>query len=537
MGRHHFPPPVTGILVADQGDASVDGSSKVLLIRDLDGDGRAASPGEVTVFFDASNASGLINPTENIFSVFQAKDRSVFVSDGQTDSVYRLVDRNGDGDANDADEAKVWFSAANAAGFSTVTLNSVAQGKDGAIYLTNAGTSSAPPDAIYRTVDLNGDGDANDAGEATVWADLQKVIATSVPYDITFVGDVAYVSDLTGPAEDVIHRLEDKDHDGIVEANEITSFVLESQAFGAPIDIAIDSQDGSILTLTWTAGAGNPHKLYRLTDLNGDGRIDQASESVEVWNSSLLPEGFSQAAGFSVAASSNGQIALAVNGGSSTTKNIYLLTDYDGDGLYTGDSETAVIGSNSYGADALYRPRAVEFYNDDLDFGMKRGTARNDFLSGGRGDDVILGLRGNDVISGGNGKDELWGGLGRDLLDGGSGNDALRGNSEADILRGGAGQDFLKGGAGSDLLSGGADRDRFVFSTIDGGADTILDFQDRRDLIVVDGLEIDSIHSSWTGAVVTFDDGSSVNLLGVRASQLTAADFVFTGGSTGDFFV
>jgi Ca2+-binding RTX toxin-like protein len=531
--------PKTGILVSDQGDASIPGSGKVLLLRDLDGDGKAASAGEITTFFNAANASGLAAPTENVFSVFQARDRSVFISDGQTDSVYRLVDRNNDGDANDAGEAKVWFSAANAGGFSTVTPNGVAQGRDGAIYITNAGTSSAPPDMIYRTVDRNHDGDANDAGEATVWADLQQVIATSVPFDITFVGDVAYVSDLTGAAEDMIHRLEDKNRNGVVEASEITTYALEPQAYGAPIDIAIDSQDGSILALTWTAGGGALHKLYRLTDVNGDGRIDSPAESVEVWNSSYLPEGFSQAAGFSVSASSNGQVALAVNGSGPATKNVYLLTDFDGDGLYTGEGETAVLGSNAYLSDSLYRPRAVEFYNDDLDFAMTRGTSRGDVMFGTRAEDVILGLRGNDVISGGAGSDELWGGLGRDLVDGGAGDDVIRGGSEDDALFGAAGNDFVKGGAGDDLLTGGAGKDRFVFSATDGAdsRDVIVDFHDGRDLIVADGIEVESVARSWLGVVVTFDDGSSVLVAGVSSAKLTEDDFVFTGGATGDFFV
>lgn len=539
MGFYHNRSKVTGILVSDQGDPLVDGSGRVLLLRDLDGDGRASGTGEVTTFFDGTNASGLSSPSENVFSVFQARDRSVFISDGDTDSVYHLNDRNGDGDANDAGEAKVWFSAANAGGFSTVTPNGVSQGRDGAIYITNAGTGSAPPDMIYRTVDKNGDGDANDAGEATVWADLQKVISTSVPFDITFVGDVAYVSDLTGAAEDVIHRLEDKNGNGVVEGNEITTFALESQAFGAPIDIAIDSQDGSILALTWTASGGNPHRLYRLTDVNGDGKIDQQAESVEVWNSSYLPEGFSQAAGFSVSASSNGQIALAVNGSGGTTKNVYLLTDYDGDGLYTGEEETQVLGSNSYTSESLYRPRAVEFYNDDLDVSMEGGTSRGDFLFGSRQDDIILGLRGNDLIHGGAGNDELWGGLGSDTLSGGQGADALRGNSGSDRLLGGSGDDMLKGGADDDWLIGGAGKDRFVFSAFDGASsdDKILDFRDGTDLIVADGLEVEAIDRTWFGAEVTFDDGSSVLLVGVNANRLSAADFVFTGGATGDFFV
>jgi Ca2+-binding RTX toxin-like protein len=537
--RKYTPPPITGLLVSDQGNASIAGTSKVLLVRDLDGDGFARSAGEVTVFFDGSNASGLVNPTENVFSIFQAKDRSVYVADGDTDTIYHLIDKNGDGGANDAGEASVWFSPANAGGFSTVTPNGIAQGKDGAIYITNAGTTSVPPDMVYRTVDLNGDGDANDAGEATVWADLQKVISTSVPFDITFIGDVAYVSDLTGAAVDVIHRLQDLNNDGdAMDAGEITSFAVETSAYGAPLDIAIDSQNNSILALTWTASAGQPHKLYRLTDLNGSGKIDDPSESVEVWNSTCLPAGFSQAAGFSVSVSKNGQVALAVNGSGPATKNIYLLTDLDGDGLFKGEEETQVLASNSYLADSLYRPRAVEFYNSDLDTTIKAGSSKNDCLAGTSKNDLLLGYDGNDRLSGSSGNDRLWGGTGNDCLDGGTGDDSLRGNAGNDQLTGGIGNDNLKGGAGCDVLSGSLGKDSFVFSERDGGTshDVIIDFKRGTDVMILDGLEISSIVNTRQGARVTFDDGSDVLVKCVAANQLTASDFIFQGDATGSFF-
>lgn len=513
--------PIVGVLISDQGNPAVAGSGKLLIGRDLDGDGLAATPGEVTAFFDATNASGLSAPSENIFSVFQARDRSVFAADGDTDTVYRLMDRNGDGDANDTGEAKAWFSPANAGGFSTVTPNGVAEGKDGAIYITNAGTGSAPADAIYRTVDRNGDGDADDAGEATLWLDLQTVIATSVPFDIAFDGRVAYVSDLTGAAEDVIHRIEDANRNGRIDPGEVTTFASDGGAFGAPIDIALDVQDGSLLSLSWTASGGAPHRLYRLTDLDGSGRIDQPAESVEVWNSSLLPAGFGQAAGFSVSAASNGGVVLAVNGGTPATKNVYLLNDFDGDGLYASRGETRVYASNSFDDGSLYRPRAVEFYNDDFDFSLIRGSARSDWLAGTRDGETIAGLKGDDKLFGLGGDDLLWGGFGNDILSGDGG---------ADVLRGGAGRDILTGGAGAD---------RFVFAADDGPGshDVVLDFRRGTDKIELDGLGIESITSTLLGARVSFDDGSDVLLALIGAGSLHASDFVLSGGAVDDFFV
>ena len=48
--------PITGILVSDQGDASIDGSGKVLLVRDLDGDGLAASPGDMSLMVQIASS-------------------------------------------------------------------------------------------------------------------------------------------------------------------------------------------------------------------------------------------------------------------------------------------------------------------------------------------------------------------------------------------------------------------------------------------------------------------------------------------------
>jgi uncharacterized protein (TIGR03118 family) len=354
--------PVAGVLLADQGSSSVAGSGKVLLLRDLDSDGRATGEDEVTTFFDASNASGLAAPSDSVFTLLQATDRAVHAGDGVTDSVYRLVDRNGDGDANDAGEATLWFSQANAAGFTLPTPNGLAEGADGAIYVVNAGVASGPADAIYRTVDLDGDGSANGAGEATLWLNLQTVVATSSPFELVFVGDTAYLIDPSGAAPDTVFRIRDSDGNGSIDAStEVSTFAVRETAFGAPIDFSLAAQGDALLVWEWLTDDDDAHTLFRLADLDGSGAIDQAAESVEIWNSALLPADFDAEVGFSVAADATGRIALTSNGGAGNEKFVVLLDDADGDGLYAAD-ETTVLASNAETPGALFRPRAVEFY-------------------------------------------------------------------------------------------------------------------------------------------------------------------------------
>ncbi|MCL6283083.1 Ig-like domain-containing protein [Ruegeria sp. 2012CJ41-6] len=344
-----------GVLVGDQR------KDQILLLQDIDGDGTASGADEATVFFDGDNASGLVAPTGNVFTIHQARDKSVYFGDGTTDSVYRLTDRNGDGDAQDAGEAQLWFSADNAAGFSTVTPNGIHQGGDGAIYIANAGVSSTPQDAIYRTVDLNGDGDANDAGEATLWLDLQTVIDTTVPFDLSFDGDVAYLNDLTGAATDVIHRIEDKNGDGSIQADEVTPFISDDMNFGAPVDIASAvAVDGSLYTLTWFPETGEALKVYRLSDLDGSGQIDSVHEAREVWNANQMPDGIAAEIGFSITADEDGNLTLVGNN-FAREGNVIRLSDVNGDGDYFDGGETTLFGSSTYD-DQLTRPRALETY-------------------------------------------------------------------------------------------------------------------------------------------------------------------------------
>jgi VCBS repeat-containing protein len=104
-------------------------------------------------------------------------------------------------------------------------------------------------------------------------------------------------------------------------------------------------------------------------------------------------------------------------------------------------------GSHLFMADVLARA------NVDHDVS---GSANNDNLGCGAGNDIVRGLDGNDTLQGGGGNDTLLGGDGNDTLWGGTGDDTLI------------------GGAGSDYLDGGAGADTFVVGSGDG-VDTISD--------------------------------------------------------------
>lgn len=353
--------PFTEILIADQG---LDG---VFTSRDLNGDGDANDAGERSTYFDAANQSGLVNPTLNVFSVLQSREGDQYIGDGSTDTVYRLRDNNHDGDAQDAGEANVWFSPSNAGGLTLPTPNGIGQGSDGAIYVVNAGTGSQPFDGVYRTRDLNNDGDANDAGEANVWLNLKDINTSSSAFDISFQGSTAFISDTVGGDTNVVYRARDNNNNGTVETSEVSVFIDNNNPFGVVVDFAVSANDKAVFVMEFLDFSG-PQSLFKLTDLNGNGTIDDAAEAEEVWNDTALPTGFELFANFDIAVDAQGNIVLTSNGGSASPNqdNVVLLSDLDGNGDYFGTGETIIWTSRALTGDFPDRPRAVAFNNKTL---------------------------------------------------------------------------------------------------------------------------------------------------------------------------
>ena len=185
--------------------------------------------------------------------------------------------------------------------------------------------------------------------------------------------------------------------------------------------------------------------------------------------------------------------------GTGTLAGIENVTGGAGGDVITGDAGSNVLDGGGG--------------NDTL-----KGGAGNDTVRGGAGNDTLIGGLGNDVLDGGDGKDTasylyasgavnanlatglatgadgndtltnienlvgsafndtLTGDAGDNNLNGGGGNDTLSGGGGNDVLDGRDGNDTLDGGVGTDVLIGGAGADTFVFGTVAGGADTVLDF-------------------------------------------------------------
>ncbi len=342
-----------GILVAD---TTLDA---VYLCRDLNGNGNAMDPGEATVYFDATNASGLGVPTGSVFALFQSCDGTVYVADGGSDTVYACLDRNADGDANDAGEARVWFSSFNQSLITLPTPNGVCEGADGAIYITNAGAGSSPLDGLYRTVDLNGDGDAEDAGESSVFVDETALaLGNTSPFGCSLLGGTVCFLDLMGSAPNTIYAARDTNGDGSVSATELGVFFVEGGVVPAPASFTCAS-DGTSL-YTHASLSSSTQTVWRLTDANASGAIDQPGEGVAIWSESSLPAGATMANSFDFTLGP-AMLAIASNG-TGLNNEVIVARDINGDGDYNDAGGTNVFVQNAPGSGLPVNARAVLFY-------------------------------------------------------------------------------------------------------------------------------------------------------------------------------
>lgn len=191
-----------------------------------------------------------------------------------------------------------------------------------------------------------------------------------------------------------------------------------------------------------------------------------------------------------------------------------------------GSAWTDVIYGGA-GNDALYGGKQADILYGDIGY---------DTLYGENGYDTLYGGKGKDTLYGGWGEDALYGEAGKGVLRGEQHNDTLFGGSGNDTLYGDEGHDRLEGGTGNDKLYGGAGRDEFVF--MDGaGKDTIYDFEDDTDTIVIDedlysgsltAQQVVDQFASVVGGNILFDFGAEeLTLIGFTNLAELADDISF----------
>ncbi len=316
-------------------------------VDDLNGNGIIDEPGELVLMFNSANAAGTLgisNPT----SLGVRSDGLVMYCDQLATKIYMMKDLNRDGDCQDIGESWIAAEAGNAAGVNFAFPTGAAFDPLGVAYIVNAGNGFGN-DAVYRLVDLNGDKDFQDPGEIIEYVGTGFFGPGNGAYSPQ---ELVFDPTATSPVVGYVHnsssglfgvfKFKDADGNGRADdAGEVTAYwdLTGSSGVtpGAGFALELDAARPGSMYVQQTA-TGGVDQVVRLTDLNGDGDAQDAGEAVLVY--STAEAGFTAIDLVSLA---NGQLLITDNSG----KKVYVLTDLNLDGLFTGAGERAVFFANS----------------------------------------------------------------------------------------------------------------------------------------------------------------------------------------------
>ena len=348
----------------------------VYRLRDADHNGVLANPGEVFLYFSAANTAGTIgpmNPTAQAVSVC----RAVTLGDQGVASVFLFKDANDDGDALDAGESIVFAGPGNASAISLAFPSGAAFDSQCRLYVVNAGNASGA-DGIYRLVDGNGDGDAMDAGEITpfVTDGPSGMGAGNGPYspqEIFFDGnDVGYLHNSSTNLHGIFRFVDANASGRADDAGEFTPYFTSANLSGVTVSAGFGMEPdrahaGSMYFQQTATGAID--QVYRITDSNNDLDANDAGEALLVYENAAT--GFT---GVDILSLTDGDVLVTDNSGITVAR----LHDgnRDGDFLDAGESYSMLGGPGT-----IVQSRQVDILPRAGDVDMDGFVAVNDLLA------------------------------------------------------------------------------------------------------------------------------------------------------------
>ena len=254
------------------------------------------------------------------------------------------------------------------------------------------------------------------------------------------------------------------------------------------------------------------------SDFNGDNNVYKFDSTNFNTVQTIWDGGGSDTLDFS-ALPANNVYSLDMNQGKPLTAKSAL-----GDLSYYLQTSQVALGSE------LDRVYTTETFGTYIAFG-----ANIENLVGSPGNDQVLGNELANSILGSAGNDTISGGRQSDSLDGGEAGDYIYGDKGMDLLTGGGGADLLRGGRGNDTIITGVGVDGIVLE-LGGGTDTIVDFADGVDLLVlVDGLRFEQLSIVPSGNDTEIRIGSTGQVLallpGMALSSIGPSDFLITSST------
>ena len=338
-------------------------------LLDSGGTWQIPDPAGVSPYFTIANAQGTQRVDNiNAFAV-RASDRFVVGGDQVTGFIYAWQDNNGDGDAEDPCESRIYATLPTR---SFAFPTGVAFDSQGRLYVCNAGNGFGD-DIINRLTDLNNDGDCDDAGEVVPYVADGFFGPGNGPYspqEICFLPggpggrDMLFLRNSSSTLHGVYRFIDLNDNERADDAGEFNTFFSAANASGLTLSAGFTiepdlARPGSLYFLQ--IASGGIDQLFRLTDLNADGDAEDPGEALLVFATS--ESGFTGVDAVSVP---DGSVLLTDNSG----KRIIRLVDADNDGTFMspGDVRTDVLVAASLVGDVrqlalMPEPACVGDYN------------------------------------------------------------------------------------------------------------------------------------------------------------------------------
>lgn len=236
------------------------------------------------------------------------------VTEQSLGNIWRIQDVNDDGDALDVGERTLWGDGfAQALGLEPF---------GGAVFATDVESPFGPPnDKIVRLVDLNGDGDALDIGERSVWA-----AGLNQPVGLLPDGTGGfYVSEYIG--SEVLHLVDSNGDGDALDVGEQRTFADDLGGVSFLFPTGAGMLASSIAT----------NKFFLLEDNNGDGDALDVAEKTLVLDS----------VGGSLGALDDGNGGFYFTAALDAT--VYHAQDKNGDGDYFDVAEVLSYADNVFG--------------------------------------------------------------------------------------------------------------------------------------------------------------------------------------------
>ena len=276
----------------------------ILELADQNADLDANDPGEAKVWFNgdpAQNASGITMAVAR--GMWLDGNGVLWVASGNAggstpnpgeDVILRLEDKNADGDANDLDEAEIYFEALPGAALGDSIPVDVIRGFDGALYMLDAGVSMSRPKGVYRLEDLDNSGAIDAPGEETTFF-LVPPTGSSVFHWSLQQDDQGrmYLADTSG---DVIWRFQDSNGDGSIDSS--TEAEVVWTAPGSSNIWSFQVVRGNEL---YVAEDQTPDRLLRMFDTNSDGVFDAVTETETIYDETVSPTNIGSPRGIALA--------------------------------------------------------------------------------------------------------------------------------------------------------------------------------------------------------------------------------------------